>query len=40
MKNNILKKYQDISKLNIPMFDYHMHTNWTDGINTSYEMVL
>jgi putative hydrolase len=38
MKNNILKKYQDISKLNIPMFDYHMHTNWTDGINTSYEM--
>jgi len=38
MKNSILKKYQNISKHNIPMFDYHMHTNWTDGNNTSYEM--
>ena len=38
MKNSILNQYQIINKQNIPMFDYHMHTNWTDGNNTSYEM--
>ena len=38
IENSILKKYQNVSKHNIPMFDYHMHTNWTDGNNTSYEM--
>jgi putative hydrolase len=38
MKSKILKKYQDIRKNHIPMFDYHMHTSWTDGQNTSVEM--
>jgi putative hydrolase len=34
----MLKKRQNITKNHIPMFDYHLHTNWTDGQNTSLEM--
>ncbi len=34
----MLKRYQDITKSHVPKFDYHLHTSWTDGNNTSLEM--
>jgi len=40
MKNSRLDINQKITKNNIPLFDYHMHTNWTDGKNTSEEMYM
>ena len=30
--------FQNLTKNNIPNVDYHMHTVWTDGKNTSMEM--
>jgi len=34
----MLSRFQNITKENIPKIDYHMHTVWTDGENTSLEM--
>jgi len=34
----MINRFQSISPYNIPLFDYHMHTNWTDGKNTIKEM--
>jgi len=34
----MLNLFQNITRSNIPKFDYHLHTNWTDGNNTVYEM--
>ena len=36
----MINRFQSISPYNIPLFDYHMHTNWTDGKNTIKEMAL
>jgi histidinol phosphatase-like PHP family hydrolase len=33
-----LSEYQDITKHNIPMVDFHIHTAWTDGVNSVKEM--
>ena len=30
--------FQKVTRDNIPSIDYHMHTVWTDGQNTSIEM--
>jgi len=30
--------FHKVTKNNIPSIDYHMHTSWTDGKNTSIEM--
>jgi histidinol phosphatase-like PHP family hydrolase len=35
---NKLSCMQEIKRGNIPKCDFHMHTNWTDGSNTSVEM--
>ena len=35
--NNFVK-INKIDKNNIPLIDFHIHTNWTDGKNTSLEM--
>jgi putative hydrolase len=36
--NDILKSLQNISVGNIPAFDFHMHTTWTDGQHSVLEM--
>jgi len=42
MQKNYLEQLQTFSKTNskasLPLFDFHLHTSWTDGAQTSKEM--